>query len=305
MNAPTENLMLTQALALAARGRHVFPIKAGCKSPPLIKDFPNKATRDTQQITAWWTQWPYANIGISTSKFGDGSEALLVIDVDVRDSKGGAASWERLREEHSLPETYAQATPSGGWHAVYRVAEGVKSTTGKLGSGIDVKSRAGYILAAGSVFEGKAYSVAEDKEVAFAPHSLIDKCGRVPEKRDNTPKVQAYQPRALTKAVQIIADAYAVAEGSRNDALNMLGYRVRLAGLHQVGAAPLLVAKGVEWGLGKDECERTVRSVYESDAIPEGADAVDVQFTRVEVEPGGIAAPEEEFTRTNWTDVGN
>src|SRR3990172_5586745 len=110
---------LDHALALAARGFHVFPLAPGQKAPPLIKDFPNIATRIPGQIRHWWSQWPTANIGISTTHFKDDA-ALLVVDVDQKGEKDGTTELLRLElEGWELPDTYTQYTISGGRHLVY------------------------------------------------------------------------------------------------------------------------------------------------------------------------------------------
>ena len=41
---------LEHALALAAKGFKVFPIKEGAKAPPLLHDWPAKATTDKDMI---------------------------------------------------------------------------------------------------------------------------------------------------------------------------------------------------------------------------------------------------------------
>mgnify|MGYP000423316681 CR=1 FL=1 len=92
-----------QALALAREGFHVFPIAAGKKAPPLIADFPNQATTDDEQIREWWLRWPNANIGISTTRYGEG-EALLVVDVDNKLPKIAA---DKLKPGETL-ESYAE-----------------------------------------------------------------------------------------------------------------------------------------------------------------------------------------------------
>lgn len=117
--------MIEHALALAARGFYVFPVKAGAKQPPLVP-FKEAATRDETQIKRWWGEYPDHNIGIYTGKFGD-DEALLVIDVDVKGDKDGNASIIGLElEGHDFPATYEQNTPTGGRHLVYRVPGAVK-----------------------------------------------------------------------------------------------------------------------------------------------------------------------------------
>lgn len=141
--------MIDHARRLAAMGFHVFPLAPGRKDPPLIKDFPTKATRDATQIAAWWEWEPRANVGISTSRFGD-DQALLVVDVDPR--KGGLESLVVLElAGRALPSTWTQRTPSGGFHFIYVVPEPVRQGVDVLGPGLDVRSRGGYIVGAGSV----------------------------------------------------------------------------------------------------------------------------------------------------------
>lgn len=79
---------LEHALALAADGFHVFPLTPGQKAPPLIANFPTNATRSRHVIAGWWGQWPDANIGISTTCFGD-DQALLAVDIDNKKGISG------------------------------------------------------------------------------------------------------------------------------------------------------------------------------------------------------------------------
>jgi len=67
---------LELALSYAARGWHVFPCVPRTKEP-LTKHGWQDATTDTQQITAWWTAHPDANLGIAC-----GASGLVVLDVD-------------------------------------------------------------------------------------------------------------------------------------------------------------------------------------------------------------------------------
>ncbi len=73
---------IAAALAYAARGWSVFPVhslrdgictcgKPDCDSPgkhPRTKNGHKDASIDEQQIRAWWTQHPDANIGIPMRK---------------------------------------------------------------------------------------------------------------------------------------------------------------------------------------------------------------------------------------------
>lgn len=66
---------LDQALRLAQQGFHVFPCEPNGKLP-VIKDYPNRATRDPEQIRSWFANRE-CNIGISTTRFAD-DQALVV-----------------------------------------------------------------------------------------------------------------------------------------------------------------------------------------------------------------------------------
>src|ERR1051326_6646140 len=57
----------------------------------------SKATTNLDQIRAWWTRWPNANIGYAPRG------SLLIIDIDLRNQ--GKESWERLTRAIPMPET--------------------------------------------------------------------------------------------------------------------------------------------------------------------------------------------------------
>jgi hypothetical protein len=175
--------VIEHALALAARGFYVFPIQGGKKMPPLIKDFPTMATRDAEEIRIWWALWPNANIGISTSTFGDG-EALLVVDVDTKgDKDGNATIFELELAGNDFPDTYTQSTPTGGRHLVYRVPAAVKQSAGKIGRGLDIRSRGGYIVGVGSRVAAGTYADVGGR-VGPAPDWLVARCGSDAGRKD-------------------------------------------------------------------------------------------------------------------------
>ena len=203
-----DQIQLADVLALAGRGFHVFPITAGQKAPPLIKDFPTKATRDKAQIERWWAKWPDANVGISTSAFGDDGGALLVIDVDNKGAKSGGESLFRLQlENDDLPDTCSQATPTNGRHLVYSVPVGVKTGVDVLGTGLDTRSQGGYIVAAPSVIANGRYSM-DSRPVCPAPQWLIDCVGAAAPKdrkaKETVPGVDHAQ--AIKKAVDYLTN---------------------------------------------------------------------------------------------------
>ncbi len=189
-------------LDLAARGFYVFPIRpqgeryidkhgkeqiATGKMPPAVKNWQAWATRDPEKIKAHWAAHSDDNIGIATSKFGDG-QALLVVDVDNKGDKHG--DHELLRLELAgwdLPRTFTQITPTGGRHLVYSVCAPVRQGANVLGDGLDVRSRGGYIVAAGSHVAAGQYKIANACGVGAAPAWLIDRCGRPRERVQGNP----------------------------------------------------------------------------------------------------------------------
>ena len=173
-----------QAKQLAAEGFYIFPIEPNKKAPPAIAGWQKAATRDLQTIEQWWTDNPEYNIGISTDQYGDvDGGALLVVDIDVKGNKDGFSSLLSLElEGRSLPETRSHATPTGGRHLFYRVRTPVRQGANILGPGVDVRSKGGYIVGAGSTVEHGSYTVHSVEPVADAPDWLIAACG-IPHQR--------------------------------------------------------------------------------------------------------------------------
>lgn len=162
---------INTALALAARSFKVFPLAEGVKFPPLIKNWPQRATSDEAQIRSWWDKWPQANVAIHCAGFA-------VLDVDVRN--GGDDSLAKLDLLRGLPDTLTTRTPTGGRHLFYRLPEdhpGVANGANKLGSGIDVKSTNGYVVAPGSTVSAGAYKFVCDMHIADAPQWLVTELG--------------------------------------------------------------------------------------------------------------------------------
>ena len=171
-----------QALTLAAKGFKVFPIKPMAKAPPLLADWPGKATTDLDTVSDFWLATPEANIGIHC-------DGMIVIDVDSR--KGGDESINELEKQHgAFPRTFRTSTPSGGHHIFYRSVAPVSNSVSVLGRGIDVRSRNGYVVAPGSQIETGAYAVECDAPLADAPEWLVATCKVVePKEGSNTPKM--------------------------------------------------------------------------------------------------------------------
>lgn len=129
--------MLNIALAYAARGWRVHPLKPRDKRP-LSKNGCKDGTLDPDIIRRWWTKIPDANIGLAT-----GYE-FFVLDIDP-----DGMAWY---EANDLPTTHEAVTGRAGRHLLYRIPAGIviHNSTGKIASGVDVRGIGGYIVAAPS-----------------------------------------------------------------------------------------------------------------------------------------------------------
>lgn len=220
--------MLTEALALAARGFRVFPChtprvtpsgvhcscaRADCESigkhPRTPKGLLDSSV-DEQVIRAWWKKWPDANVAVRT---GDG---LVVLDVDPR--KGGTSIGL------DLPGTLRVVTGGGGEH-IYMTGAAPNSVE-LVGPGLDVRGDGGYVLAPGSLHEsGRHYEwdVGGEETIAPAPQWFLR-------------AANAKRFRVIEGGAEAVPDAFV--SGGRNDAMTALAGSMRRRGF----SAPSMVA---------------------------------------------------------------
>lgn len=134
-------------MAYARRGWWVFPLLPRRKEPLTAQGL-NDATNDPIVVGAWWTEWPESNIGLNVHLSG-----LVVVDLDPK--RGGLETWEKLCGECGLTPygTDRSRTGSGGMHLLYRAPAGqtIRNSADKLGPGVDVRGRGGYIVLPPSV----------------------------------------------------------------------------------------------------------------------------------------------------------
>ena len=198
---------LTTALAAARRGHHIFPVQAFGKTPYQFNGYPlawsAAATCDLDEIEE--LGWPEdANVGIACKPSG-----LLVVDTDNHGGANGIKAYRLLCEENQpdgdYPDTQIIETPTSGLHHYYRNPDPEKygNGTGALPGGIDVRGGGrgdgGYVLAAGSVCDrrayegrpelqalvgdGKAYTVYNDAPVLKAPGWLLEMLHQKPKRK--------------------------------------------------------------------------------------------------------------------------
>jgi bifunctional DNA primase/polymerase-like protein/primase-like protein len=167
------------------------------------------ASLDEARVREWWKKWPEANIGVVTGAIS----ALVVLDVDDKDNGKGSASLSALEAEHgALPRTLS-CTTGCGRHLYFRhPGRPVKSSTGKLGMGIDVRADGGYVVAPPST------------------HSNGNLYCWLKAEADITPI-----PDWLLRLVNADRSSTDFAVGSRNESLTRLGGQLRARGMDQKG----------------------------------------------------------------------
>jgi hypothetical protein len=202
---------LAAALAAAAHGWHVLPLRPDDKRPA----FPDhaedrctgtdarcrqagrhvkpeeRATADPDRIRRAWSRRPYG-IGVAC-----GPSGLLVVDLDLPKpgeeapdywrSVGGVSDGSDvlavLAERAGQPypgDTYAVRTGRGGTHLYFTRPAAVRlgNTAGKnggLGWCIDTRGVGGYVVAAGSTVDGRHYTLLADRDPAPLPGWLADR----------------------------------------------------------------------------------------------------------------------------------
>jgi hypothetical protein len=274
------------ALRLAAGGLHIFPCGVNSKLPA-IKDFPNKATTDPARIRAWWGDQS-KNIGISTSHFG-ADEALVVVDVDVKNGKRGDLSLLNLElEELELPETFEVITPSKGRHLYYRTPKALRQGMDTLGSGLDIRSRGGYVLGPGSVIDGKEYVVSHAASVAPAPDWLVQRLGTAKERAEGDAKaLTGIEPDRAAQRAAAWLESYAptATEGAGGDTET---YKVALH-LKDLGcSADQAIELMAPWNercsppWNDEELETKVCNAFKYGKDPQGVAAPEAIFPPVE-----------------------
>ena len=176
------------AKQLAALGFYVFPVIRNGKTPA-VEGWQEKATRTPGDFGDY-------NIGISTSRFGN-DEALIVVDVDNKNGKRGDLEILKLElAGFHFPRTFTQCTPTGGRHLVYRTRLPLRQGANVLGPGLDIRSRGGYIVGAGSTINDKEYTVGTPVGAfELAPEWLVDQL-RLP-----LPSNHAADPTRMAAAV--------------------------------------------------------------------------------------------------------
>ena len=183
------------AVFLALHGCPVFPCwpdgygarddgRPRYKSPR-VSDWRNVATKDVDQVLAWWRQWPDAMVAVPTGA----PSGLYVLDLDVKPTCSGIESLTTLGL--IPPPTRINHTLTGGSHYLYQMPPGegavAKTDASVIAPGVDRRGDGGYIIwwpAHGGAVEQGQLAVPPDwmvrdaaghrPEVSFPPIGLTD-----------------------------------------------------------------------------------------------------------------------------------
>ncbi|MBX3528153.1 MAG: bifunctional DNA primase/polymerase, partial [Rhodoblastus sp.] len=156
---------LAAALAWSRRGPFkVFPIRANAKEPPLVKDWPARASSDEEAIRAMWREAGPGRHNIGCALGG----GKVVADLDAKPGKRGFETQVALE---LLEPTLSVRTPNGR-HCYYRGDARNAVDLAGPGSGLDVRASGGYVLAPGSIVDGRPYTLEDDAPIIDAPPRL-------------------------------------------------------------------------------------------------------------------------------------
>lgn len=287
---------IARAMGHVANGFNVIPIPAGEKGPKMPGWQKSRISAHEAVIDAFSGYPDNANVGLV---MGNG---LIAIDVDVKAAKDGKPAVDGRQwlwyAAVVAGETLVHASANGGEHHLFRVPPGVKLKNGKPHKGVDIKSDGGQIVAPGSVFDGRPYTVKHDRPIADLPKALLDLLATPADPKQtvggSASRVASRQCKAVARPiVDGPFDATTTAEGccvlppgadrsyvvvalrrelerlagtpegGRNDALNRAAFAIATFGNDRVNAeacTAALVAAASVAGLEGSEVRPTIKS---------------------------------------------
>ena len=262
------------ARSLAAAGVPVFPCLVEGKRPLTRRGFLD-ASSDPEQVAAWWSRTPNANIGIPTGA----ASGVVVVDVDVHGPRDGRVAYQRATDAGLVDGAgLLVRTPTGGAHVYFPATPGREQRSWQAADvGVDFRGDGGYIIAPPSrrIIDGnvRRYQVAD-----IAAHSVgtVD-AARLRDFLDPRPVVP---PRAEGTAMVVDGKRLAAwvagrGEGERNRGLFWAACRLAENGVSPSDALDALGAAAQSAGLGDREITTTVRSAYRATQPASGATSID------------------------------
>lgn len=216
---------LEAAIDYADKGWRVLPV--GLDKKPINFNGSKGATTDARQIVKWWTDHPFANIGIAC-----GPESFWVVDIDM---KSGVDGLQSLRDyfgprcDFDGQKYLMSKTATGGFHLLFQWPQGVEvhNAQGIL-PGVDVRGEGGYIVVPPSARK------IGDK---YVPYRWNNGALPIAPMQDWCTELLAIQKESRSKGVDVEKAMKGLSSGERDESLFRL--------------ACLLAGKGVDYDLAK------------------------------------------------------
>jgi hypothetical protein len=258
------------AIALAAHGWHVFPLRPRSKVPATAHGLLD-ATSDRARVEAWWRSTPEANVAVAC-----GPSGLLVVDVDGEKASG---AWADLAARHGGHDATLVSMTGRGMHVYFAAPAGAvwaRSTASRIAANVDTRGAGGYVVAPPSVHEtGHVYRWIARRlpaQPAAAPTWLVEllsppAAAPLGERRPLPAGTWATEyGRAAIEG--LVDEMLGQAEGGRNDRLIRLAFRagriVAAGDLDPVVAERALVNASTAVNLSTREAASVVRRGLEA-----------------------------------------
>ncbi len=205
------------ALAYAAHGWLVFPLRPQAKEPLTAHGFKD-ATADATQLERWWRETPDANIGLHP-----GPSGLVVLDVDGAEGRAVATPLGLFSE----PTLAVLTGRAGGVHLYYE-HPGFPISNRPLAPHLDVRADEGYVVVPPSIHPSGARYCWDRAPVLALPPDVVALL------RNGTQRAAPAAP---------LAPAAPIPEGTRNQTLASLAGTMRRRGMEapEIAAALLVV----------------------------------------------------------------
>lgn len=198
------------AIRYAEFGYLVFPVARMAKYPPCFAQWPQRATNDTNQVAAWWDEFPDANVAIHCHE-------MVVIDIDGH-KNWPQDLWDILAEIIQSPDVAVDTPRAGGQHYWFALPPGVtlRNSVAQPFPGLDIKTSGGYVICPPSCREEGRYRWKSESE-EIVPRSQLSVIPRnilswIQEFQSGNSKTDKYR-RAKEDPAVILT------EGHRNDVL--------------------------------------------------------------------------------------
>jgi hypothetical protein len=272
--------LVSVAVRHARNGDPIFRLRRGTKDKPQ-RDWANGgAIVDPVEAFDAFAD-ARNNIGVRTDR-------LVVVDVDAH-----RAGFDTIKSYPPLPATYTVRTPNGGVHMYFRAPAGseLAGGTDKLGQGVDIKTGPrSYVLAAGSSFNDREYSLECDAPVAECPSWLSERLAATHRKSTEPPKTlgELDTSASIEAAAAYLRDAAPPAiEGSGgNETTYKVACQVKDRGVSETTCFDLMWEHynsrcSPEWS--PDELETVVGNAYRYGQVAAGRDNPAFGFCVVEL----------------------